>query len=105
MPESKNVIDLKAAKEKRETDALIQDMLSSPRIDPCLELSGKNIVLGWSVLGYENGAKLNVVIHENPGDGIPCTTLGVFACDENQWKKFVSEGDAILAAHAKTFAK
>ena len=57
------------------------------------------------MLGYENGAKLHVVIHHNPGDGIPCTTVGAFSCTEAQWKQFVSEGSAILAAHARVFAE
>ena len=45
MAESENVVDLKAVKEKRETDALIQEMRSSPGIEPSLKLDGSNLVL------------------------------------------------------------
>lgn len=105
MPESENVINLKEVKEKRENEALIQDYLSSPRIEPRLDLSGKNLVLSWSVFGYENEAKLHVVMHENPKNGGPCITIGVLHCDEDQWRMLVKEGNAILDAHKKMSAK
>lgn len=105
MAESENVIDLKEVKEKRESAAFVQEMLSTPRIEPNLDFSKNNIVLSWSAFGDEKVTNLHVVIHHNPGAGIPCTTVGAFSCTAEQWKQFVTEGSAILEAHSKVFAK
>ena len=105
MAESDNVVDFKEVKVRREADALVQEMLSTPPIEPRLDLSKHNLVLSWSAFGDEKVTKLNVVIHHNPGDGIPCTTVGAFSCTGEQWKQFVAEGTAMLKAHQSMFPK